>query len=110
MAALRGREAQRPWHTACSGKGMARLKPSVRSTETFTEANFLRLHSAGGDDACGVVTLEHFAYRPPGSASPGWSCQTIVDGEAMSRADAIFIARSYAAENGIPVIYESRDG
>jgi hypothetical protein len=31
---------------------------------------------------------------------------TIVDSEAMSKEDALFIARSYAAENDIPVIYE----
>jgi hypothetical protein len=53
-----------------------------------------------------LVTLEHFAYSPAGDGSAGWSCLTIVDAEPMSRKDAVFIARSYAAQNSIPVIYE----
>jgi hypothetical protein len=43
----------------------------------------------------------------PNGARAGWHCATIVDGEAMSREDALFIARSYAVQNDIPVIYES---
>jgi hypothetical protein len=86
---------------------MARLRPSLRSTETYTETNFLRLYTE--DDAARsepLVTLEHFAYSPAGDGSAGWSCLTIVDAEPMSRKDAVFIARSYAAQNSIPVIYE----
>lgn len=89
---------------------MARLKPSMRSTETFTEANFLRLHTEGDDRSDNLVTLEHFSYSATDGDRPGWSCLTIVDAEKMSRADAIFIARSYAAENGVPVIYECHAG
>ena len=37
---------------------------------------------------------------------PGWNCTTIVDGEAMSKEDAMFIARNYAIEHNVPVIYE----
>ena len=45
--------------------------------------------------------------RPTGGSRPsGWSCTTIVDCEAMSKDDAMFIARSYAVEHDIPVIYE----
>jgi hypothetical protein len=84
---------------------MAKLKPSLRTTETYTEANFLRLHSAGEDRTESVVTLEHFSYSATDGSGRGWSCLTIVDAEKMSRADAVFIAKSYAAENGIPVIY-----
>jgi len=87
---------------------MAKLKPSLRTTETYTEANFLRLHTRGEDKSDNLVTLEHFAYAATDDDRPGWSCLTIVDQEKMSRTDAIFIARSYAAENGIPVIYECR--
>ena len=89
---------------------MARLKPSVRSTETFTEANFLRLQTEGTEGEENLVTLEHFSYSAPDSEKPGWSCLTIVDAEKMSRDDAVFIARSYARENGVPVIYESHAG
>jgi len=88
---------------------MAKVRPSLRSSSTYTETNFLRLHAEGpkgpkGSEA--VVTLEHFAYAPPVNGQPGWSCRMIVDGEKMSRADAVFIAKRYAAENGIGVIYE----
>ena len=46
---------------------MARLRPSLRSTETYTETNFLRLYTED-DDARSepLVTLEHFAYSPAG--------------------------------------------
>jgi hypothetical protein len=94
---------------------MIRVKPSVRPTETYTESNFLRLHTypaAGGADGR-RVTLEHLCYSAKAAvgatvtrSSQGWKCETIVDGEIMSREDALFIAKSYAAENNIPVIYE----
>jgi len=101
---------------------MVRLKPSLRPTETYTESNFLRLHTFPAErGAVGRrVTLEHLCYSAkagaasaagaPGPAgartAQGWKCETIVDGEVMSREDALFIAKSYAAENNIPVIYE----
>jgi hypothetical protein len=85
---------------------MAKVRPSLRSSSTYTETNFLRLHTEAAKGAEAVVTLEHFAYAPPVNGQPGWSSRIIIDGEKMSRADAVFIAKRYAAENGIPVIYE----
>ena len=88
---------------------MARVKPSIRPTETYTEPNFLRVYTAGQPEPQGqrVATIEHLSYSAAGSGKRGWSCTTIVDCEAMSKEDAMFIARSYALENNIPVIYES---
>jgi hypothetical protein len=89
---------------------MARVKPSIRPTETYTEPNFLRVYTTGGlaaRDPC-VATIEHLSYAASnGGGRSGWTCSTIVDGETMSKEDALFIARSYAVENGVPVIYES---
>ena len=88
---------------------MARVKPSIRPTETYTEPNFLRVYTAEQAKADGqrLATIEHLSYSAAGGGKRGWSCTTIVDGEAMSKEDAMFIARSYAVENDIPVIYES---
>ena len=69
----------------------------------------MRLHTACSvrePERC-VATIEHLAYSAgSGSSKAGWRCETIVDGEAMSREDALFIARSYAQQNNVPVIYE----
>jgi hypothetical protein len=94
---------------------MVRVKPSVRPTETYTESNFLRLHTFPAErGANGLrVTLEHLCYSAKAAttgtgtrSAQGWKCETIVDGEVMSREDALFIAKNYAAQNNIPVIYE----
>lgn len=92
---------------------MVKVKPSIRPTETYTESNFLRLHTCARprEHDARSVTIEHLCYQPQPAAqgrgvASGWRCQTIVDGEAMTREDALFIAKSYAAENNIPVIYE----
>ena len=90
---------------------MARLKPAIRPTETYTESNFLRVHTAAAarDDGNRLATIEHLSYlaaNDPSGGRSGWRCHTIVDGEVMSREDALFIARSYAQQNGVPVIYE----
>jgi hypothetical protein len=88
---------------------MARVKPSIRPTETYTEPNFLRVYTAEQSDAHGprLATIEHLSYSAAGGGSrSGWSCTTIVDCEAMSKEDAMFIARSYAVEHSVPVIYE----
>ena len=89
---------------------MIRLEPQLRDTETYTESNFLRVHTsraqAGGERvAPRLVTIEHLSYRA-GGEERGWQCLTIVDGEAMSKEDALFIAQAYAQQNQIPVIYE----
>ena len=89
---------------------MATVKPSIRPTETYTESNFLRVYTGERSEPHGerLATIEHLSYSAAGGSSrSGWSCTTIVDGEAMSKADALFIARSYAVEHNIPVIYES---
>ena len=86
----------------------ARVQPSIRPTETYTEPNFLRVYTAGSASAgnC-VATIEHLSYSAAnGSGRAGWSCTTVVDGEAMTKDDALFIARNYALENDVPVIYE----
>jgi hypothetical protein len=88
---------------------MARVKPSIRPTETYTEPNFLRVYTAAKPEPRGqrLATIEHLSYSAAGDAGrSGWSCTTIVDGEAMSKDDAMFIARSYAVEHDVPVIYE----
>ncbi|HJR68927.1 MAG TPA: hypothetical protein VKA43_02710, partial [Gammaproteobacteria bacterium] len=55
-----------------------------------------------------LATIEHLSYSAAsGGDRSGWSCTTIVDCEAMSKEDAMFIARSYAVEHKVPVIYES---
>jgi len=88
---------------------MARVKPSIRPTETYTEPNFIRVYTASVPTSHGqrVATIEHLSYSAAnGRGRAGWNCQTIVDGEAMTKDDAMFIARNYAIANGIPVIYE----
>ena len=85
---------------------MARVAPSIRPTETYTEPNFMRVYTGAPRGAL-VATIEHLSYSAAnGAGRAGWSCTTIVDGEAMSKEDALFIARSYAVENNVPVIYE----
>lgn len=91
---------------------MAKVKPSIRPTETYTEPNFLRIYTGEQSESDGrrLATIEHLSYTAAGAGGgkrSGWSCTTIVDGEAMSKEDALFIARSYAVEHNIPVIYES---
>jgi hypothetical protein len=86
---------------------MARVKPSIRPTETYTEPNFIRVHTAVSAAGVRLATIEHLSYNAEsGGGRSGWRCATIADGEAMSKEDAIFIARNYALRNDIPVIYE----
>jgi hypothetical protein len=89
---------------------MARFKPQLKSTETYTESNFLRLHTIPqpSADAIRIVTIEHLRYGAV--ESEGWRCETIVDREPMSKEDALFIARSYAERNRVPVVYECHGG
>ena len=60
---------------------MARLKPSIRESETYTEPNFVRVYTAAHGEASGerLATVEHLSYRPKGDGQkPGWNCATIV--------------------------------
>ena len=66
------------------------------------------LHGRAARSAGTTARYDRASRRtaPQAAAGRGWSCTTIVDGEAMTKEDAMFIARSYAVENDIPVIYE----
>ena len=92
---------------------MPRVQPDVRPTETFTENNFLRVHTFPDPDNPGITlaNVEHMFYGPDPArgGQPNWQCKTVTDNEPLSREDAMFIARSYAQEMGIPVIYEAHD-
>ena len=85
-----------------------RVMPSIRPSETYTEPNFVRVYTGAADRGERLATIEHLSYSAAnGKGRSAWSCTTIVDGEAMTKEDALFIARSYAVEHNIPVIYES---
>jgi hypothetical protein len=89
---------------------MARLTPRIRPSETYTEPNFLRVYTAAKPESRSerLATIEHLSYKPKGDGGrQGWNCATICDGEAMTKEDAMFIARNYAIEHGVPVIYEA---
>ena len=89
---------------------MARMLPDIRPTETYTESNFLRIHTfpKRGEPDIRLATLEHLYYGPDekNPAHYSWQCKTVVDAEPMSQQDAIFIAQTYAEEHNIPVVYE----
>jgi len=89
---------------------MPRFEPELRASETYTESNFVRVHTAAPasneDPDVRIVTIEHFSYVSA-QRRGGWQCSTIVDRERMSKEDALFIAEHYAREHSIPVIYES---
>jgi len=91
---------------------MPRFEPELRASETYTESNFLRVHTArpaaNEPSDVRIVTIEHFCYAAS-EGGGGWQCTTIVDRERMSKEDALFIAEHYARERSIPVIYESHD-
>lgn len=89
---------------------MVNTEPAVRMTDTYTEPDFVRVQTWA--DAAGnggwLATIEHFSYRPADDDErSGWRCMTVAEAEAMSREDALFIARSYAQQNGIPVVYDA---
>ena len=88
---------------------MARIKPVIRPSETYTEPNFLRVYTASKPESRSerLATIEHLSYKPKGAGRSGWNCATICDGEAMTKEDAMFIARNYAIEHDVPVIYEA---
>lgn len=89
---------------------MVNTEPTVRMTDTYTEPDFVRVQTwaDAARDGCLLATIEHFSYRPAGDDErSGWHCLTVADAEAMSREDALFIARSYAQQNGIPVVYNA---
>jgi hypothetical protein len=90
---------------------MAKMKPSVRPSETYSAPNFLRVYTTSRPELRTerLATIEHLSYRPQADIKSGrdaWSCATIVDGEAMTKEDAMFIAHNYAIEHEVPVIYE----
>ena len=91
---------------------MVDTQPTVRTTDTYTEPDFVRVQTRmdAAAHGCLLATIEHFSYRAAGAGDKsGWRCLTVADDEAMSREDALFIARSYAQQNGIPVVYDAHD-
>ena len=92
---------------------MPRVQPDVRPTETFTENNFLRVHTFPDprQPAVTLANVEHMFYGPDPSRGhrARWQCKTLAENEPMSKDDAMLIAQGYARELNIPVIYEAHD-
>jgi len=89
---------------------MTRLLPDIRPTETYTETNFLRVHTfpSRGNTTIRLASIEHLYYGPDTQQPTryAWQCRTVVESEPMTQDDAVFIASSYAKDNDIPVVYE----
>jgi hypothetical protein len=89
---------------------MAKLKPKLRSSETYSGPNFLRLHTRPADGEARSVTIEHMCYGAKDTGASGiWCCKSVVESELMSLEDARLIAQGYAEQLDVPIIYECHE-
>lgn len=90
-----------------------RIKPDLESGDTYTESNFLRVHTyvKSEDPPSRVATIEHmFNTEEEADASgPGWHIRTLVQGKPLSHEQAMHFGMRYASAKQIPLIYERRD-
>ena len=85
---------------------MPTVIPEMRFTETFTQSNFLRVHTyTDTQRSVTLATIEHMSDSAGASGLQPWSCDTLIEDEPMSMDDAMFIARDYAEKHDVPVIY-----
>ena len=88
---------------------MARVKPSIRPTETYTEPNFLRVYTAEQPEPRGerLATIEHLSYTPRAAAS---GRRLELHDDRRRRSDVEGRRDVHRAqlrvEHDIPVIYE----
>ena len=89
------------------------VKPDLDSGDTYTEANFLRVHTyvrTNGADKR-VATFEHMFNGTDivDPEQPAWHIRTLVQSKPLSHEQAMDFGRRYATAKNIPVIYERRD-
>lgn len=89
------------------------VKPDLDSGETYTEPNFLRVHtyvkSNGAEKR--LATIEHMFNSTDivDPHEPAWHIRTLVQSKPLSHEQAMDFGRRYAAAKNIPTIYERRD-
>ena len=89
------------------------IKPDLDSGDTYTESNFLRVHTYVKPDQnrCRVATIEHM-FNSEGeidTSSSMWHIRTLVQSKPLSHEQAMDFGMRYAAAKQIPLIYERRD-
>ena len=93
--------------------GQLKIKPDLDSGDTYTESNFLRVHTyvKTADSRRRVATIEHM-FNSDEQVDIGramWHIRTLVQAKPLSHEQAMDFGMRYAAAKKIPLIYERRD-
>jgi hypothetical protein len=86
-----------------------RILPALDTGETYTDPDFLIVQTS--TDCTGesrTVIDRMFSAKREGDFA-GWICKTITLRNKMTHEAAVDIARAYAEENHVPVVYQQHD-
>lgn len=86
-----------------------RILPALDTGETYTDQDFLIVQTSTdcNGDSHTVIDRLFAAQREDNTGS--WLCKTITLRNKMSHEAAVEIARVYAEENHVPVVYQQHD-
>lgn len=89
--------------------GETKILPALGAGETYTEPDFLLVQTSTNKagESLSVIDRMFAAKREDDTGS--WVCKTITVKTKMSHQDALKMAKAYAAEHDVPVVYEQHD-
>lgn len=83
-----------------------RILPALDAGETYTDPDFLLVLTSTDSDGESVSEIDRMFAAKREDDTGSWVCKTITQRTKMSHEAAMALAKMYAEQKEIPVIYE----
>lgn len=84
----------------------AKILPALDAGETYTDPDFLLVQTSTDSEGESVAEIDRMFSAKREDDTGSWVCKTITQRTKMSHQAAMELARIYAQQKEIPVIYE----
>ena len=86
-----------------------KILPALGDGETYTDRDFLLVQTSTDDDGQSHTVIDRMFVTEAENDNDCWACETITATTKMSHGAALAMAKVYAQENQVPVIYHQHD-
>lgn len=86
-----------------------KILPALGAGETYTDPDFLLVQTSTDCDGESRTVIDRMFAAKREDDTGSWVCKTITLRTEMSHEAAVEVARVYAEENQVPVVYEQHD-
>ena len=87
-----------------------KILPALGDGETYTDRDFLLVQTSTDDGGQSHTVIDRMFATGRLNTADSWACETIAATTKMSHGTALAMAKVYAREHQVHVIYHQHDG